>query len=79
MAGRHTEAPGEPLVSTPPLDATPPLVITPPLDATPPLVSTPPPRGASTAGWLGLGYRVGVWGVAVGVAAAACPRLSATV
>ena len=54
MAERRTDAPGEPLVITPPL------VTTPPLDSTPPLVITPPPRGASTAGWLGLGYRVGV-------------------
>ena len=46
-----------------------------PLVITPPLVTTPPARGAIKADWLGLGFR---GGVAVGVAAAACPRLWAT-
>ena len=46
-----------------------------PLVITSPLVITPPARGAMKADWLGLMFRVGG---AVGVAAAACPRLSAT-
>ena len=46
-----------------------------PLVFTPPLVTTPPARGAINADWLGFGFR---GGVAVGVAAVACPRLSAT-